>query len=64
MEALFVKLVNMSITAGWLVLAVMAVRLVFRRAPKWMLCLLWGMVALRLLCPFSMGGVYREPAPD
>lgn len=54
MEALFVKLVNMSITAGWLVLAVMAVRLVFRRAPKWMLCLLWGMVALRLLCPFSM----------
>lgn len=54
MEALFVKLVNMSITAGWLVLAILAVRLVFRRAPKWMLCLLWGMVALRLLCPFSM----------
>ena len=54
MEALFVKLVNMSITAGWLVLAVMAVRLVFRRAPKWMLCLLWGMVALRLICPVSI----------
>ena len=54
MEDLFVKLVNMSITASWLVLAVMAVRLVFRRAPKWILCLLWGMVALRLICPFSI----------
>ena len=65
MEALFVKLVNMSITAGWLVLAIIAVRLVFRRAPKWMLCLLWGMVALRLLCPFSMeSGLSLIPNPE
>lgn len=54
MEALFLKLVNMSITAGWLILAVAAVRLVFRKMPKWILCLLWGLVALRLICPFSI----------
>jgi beta-lactamase regulating signal transducer with metallopeptidase domain len=54
MEALFLKLVNMSMTAGWLVLAVIAVRLVFRRIPKWALCLLWGLVAFRLICPFSV----------
>ena len=54
MEALFLKLVNMSITASWLVLAILAVRLVFKKAPKWILCLLWGLVAFRLICPFSI----------
>ena len=54
MESLFLHLVNMSITAGWLVLAVMVLRLVFRRAPKWIHCLMWGMVALRLIFPVSI----------
>ena len=54
MEAVFVKVVNLSISAGWLVLAVMVLRLVFRRAPKWIFCLLWGLVALRLVCPLSL----------
>lgn len=54
MEALFVTLVNISITASWLVLAVIGVRLVFRKTPKWILCLLWGLVALRLIFPFSL----------
>lgn len=68
MEALFLKLVNMSITAGWLVLAVIAVRLLFRKLPKWVLCLLWGLVALRLVCPFSMESAFSliptaEPLP-
>ena len=54
MEAIFLKLVNMSITASWLVLAVIAVRLIFKKAPKWILCLLWGLVAFRLICPFSI----------
>jgi len=54
MEVVFLKLLNMSITASWLVLAVMAVRLVFRRTPKWILCLLWGLVAFRLICPVSI----------
>lgn len=54
MEAIFLKLVNMSITATYLVLAAVAVRLVFRKTPKWILCLLWGLVAVRLICPFSI----------
>lgn len=54
MEVLFLKLVNMSITASWLVLAIIAVRLIFKKAPKWILCLLWGLVAIRLICPFSI----------
>lgn len=54
METVFLKLVNMSITAGWLALAVMAVRLLFRKMPRWITCLLWGLVALRLICPFTL----------
>lgn len=53
MTALFIKLLNMSISAGWLVLAVLAVRLVLRRAPRWSRVLLWGLVAVRLVCPVS-----------
>ena len=54
MEAFFLKLVNMSITASWLVLPILAVRCIFKNAPKWILCLLWGLVAFRLICPFSI----------
>ncbi len=54
MEAVFLKLVDLSLAAGWLVLAVLALRLVFRRAPKWVHCLLWGLVGLRLACPVSI----------
>ncbi|MBQ6719655.1 MAG: hypothetical protein IJN20_04825 [Oscillospiraceae bacterium] len=69
MEALFLKLVNMSITASWLVLAVIAVRLVFRRTPRWILCLLWGLVALRLIVPFSIESAFSlipsaQPLPQ
>ena len=54
MGNIFLKLLNMSITAGWLILAVMCVRLLFRKIPKWVNCLLWGVVAVRLVCPFSV----------
>ena len=57
MEAVFLHLLNMSITAGWLVLAVLLLRLVFCRAPKWIHCLLWVMVALRLIFPVSIESV-------
>ena len=53
MEAVFLRLFNMSVTAGWLVMAIVLLRLVFRKAPKALWCLLWGMVALRLICPIS-----------
>lgn len=54
MEAVFLKIVNMSLTAGWLILAVAAIRVLFKGIPKWVLCLFWGMVALRLLCPVAL----------
>ena len=54
MAAVFLKLLNLSISASWLVLAVLALRLVLRRAPKWVNVLLWGIVALRLMLPFSI----------
>jgi len=50
----FLKLLNMSITAGWFILAVLCVRLIFRKFPRWVNCLLWGAVAVRLVCPFSI----------
>jgi beta-lactamase regulating signal transducer with metallopeptidase domain len=53
MSELVLKLVNMSISAGWLVLAVLLFRLLFKKAPKWISCLLWGIVALRLLIPIT-----------
>ena len=47
----FLELLNRSITASWLILAVICVRLIFRKMPKWMNCILWGVVAVRLICP-------------
>lgn len=54
MAAVFLKLLNLSISASWLVLAVLVLRLISKRAPKWVNVLLWGIVALRLMLPFSV----------
>lgn len=54
MDDVFLKLVNLSISASWLILAVLVLRVVFKKAPKWVMPLLWGVVALRLVCPFSI----------
>ena len=53
MNELFLKIINMSISASWLVLAVLICRFVLKKAPKWINVLLWGIVAVRLICPFS-----------
>ena len=54
MSEFFLKIVNMSISASWLVLAVLLLRLILKKAPKWVNVLLWGIVAIRLVCPFSL----------
>ena len=79
MEKLFLKLLNMSLTAGWLVLAILLLRPLLKKAPRWVSCALWGLVALRLLLPFSIESafslipssqpvppsvVYQEPVED
>lgn len=54
MDDVFLKLVNLSISASWLILAVLVLRFVLKKAPKWVMPLLWGVVALRLVCLFSI----------
>lgn len=53
MEALFTRVFNQSILAGWLILAIVMLRIIFRNTPKRVCCALWGIVALRLILPFS-----------
>ena len=54
MNEVFVKLANMSVAAGWLILAVLVLRLLLKKAPRWITCLLWALVAVRLVCPVSL----------
>lgn len=54
MTAVFLKILNMSITAGWIVLAVMLLRLLLKKMPKQLTCMLWILVGIRLLFPFSI----------
>lgn len=54
MEALFLSMVNRSIAAGYLVLAVLILRLLLKKAPRWINCALWLLVAVRLVWPFSI----------
>ena len=58
MEAVFFKLVNLGLTAGWLILAILIIRLFLRTMPKWICCALWGLVALRLICPISLESTF------
>ena len=66
MNRIFSTLLTMSIGAAWLILIVILLRLLLKQAPKWVNCVLWGFVGLRLVCPFVpesrfslMPGVFR-----
>ncbi len=54
MGELFLKILNMSFVASWLILAVILLRLALKKAPKWITCALWALAAIRLVCPFSL----------
>jgi len=54
MTEIFLYIVNMSITATILAVVVLLLRLLLKKAPKWISVLLWGLVALRLICPFAV----------
>ncbi|MBR5232843.1 MAG: hypothetical protein IKW03_01405 [Clostridia bacterium] len=58
MTDLFISLFNMSITASWLVLAVIALRFLLKKAPKWINAVLWAFVGFRLICPFSFESIF------
>lgn len=57
MTDVFLGFLNRSLVAAVLILAVLVIRLVFKRAPKWLLCALWALAAVRLVCPFSIESV-------
>ncbi len=54
MTEIFLSIINMSISASYIVLAVLLMRLLLKKAPKWLTIALWGIVAVRLICPFSI----------
>lgn len=58
MADIFLKIVNMSISACWIVLAIILLRFVLKKAPKWINCLLWGIAGLRLVMPFSFESIF------
>ena len=58
MADIFLKIVNMSISACWIVLAIILFRFILKKAPKWINCILWGFVGLRLVMPFSFESLF------
>ena len=54
MNVIFLEVINNSITASYLIVAVIILRLLLKKIPKWSVCLLWAMVALRLMMPFEI----------
>ncbi len=58
MKDLFLKLLNSSISASWLVLAILLLRVLLKRSPRRLTCALWALVAFRLLCPISIESVF------
>lgn len=69
MEAVFLKVLNMSLSASVLILVVLLLRLILRSVPKWVHCLLFAIAGLRLILPFSLKTVLSlipsaEPIPS
>lgn len=69
MSGIFIKVFNLAVTAGWFVLAVLLLRPLMKKSPKWISCLLWGIVGLRLVFPFSLESIFSlipsaEPIPQ
>ncbi len=59
MTNIFLQILNASITASWLIGAVVLVRFAIKRkAPRWIMCLLWGLVAVRLVLPFEVESAF------
>ena len=65
MTEAFVRIVNMSISASWLVLVVLILRALLQKAPKWIRLVLWGIVAFRLICPIYIeSGMSLVPSAE
>ena len=60
MTDLFLRTVNLSYRVSFLILASLLLRLVLKKAPKWISVTLWGITAVRLLLPFSLESIFSE----
>lgn len=68
MENVFLQILNNAITVSMLILVIMLVRVLCRKMPKWITCLLWILVAAKLMMPFSVESIFSlvptsEPIP-
>lgn len=68
MGNIFLKILNMGLTASWLILAALLLRFFLKKTPKWIHCLLWALVAFKLVCPVTIESVFSlvpesEPLP-
>lgn len=57
MSAIFINVINMSISAGYAILAILLIRLLLKKAPKWISVMLWCVAGIRLIIPFSVESV-------
>ena len=69
LSTLFLKMLNMSLTASWLIVAIIVLRPFLKKTPKFITVLLWGLVGLRLLLPFPIESMFSlvpnsEPIPQ
>ena len=69
MSEVFIKIFNLAVTAGWFVLALLILRPLMKKTPKWISCLLWGIVGSRLCIPFKLESIFSlipsaEPIPQ
>lgn len=58
MGALFVDFLNISITASYIILAVILIRLIFPKIPRKFICVLWAIAGIRLVLPFSIESIF------
>ena len=58
MDVVMIKLLNMSITAMWLILAVIILRAILKKAPKYINLIMWALVGFRLVCPFNFESMF------
>ena len=58
MEAVFIRLLNVSLSASLLILAIALVRAIFKRAPRWLYTVLWALVGVRLTVPIDIESIF------
>ncbi len=54
MDSFFLDFLSMSLNAGYIILAIFFIRLIFSKIPKKYICFLWGLAGIRLIFPFSI----------